>query len=324
MKKQFKDKIIAIYGASLIRHGHFISYMRSYMMDQEEKCYVFNRGVGGNTAFIGLKCLEDEILTLKPDVVIFTYSGNDMGIWLYDANKEETEELIAKRRARNETYFKSLEDIIIKLKENGITPIIGTPFPYNENIERREDVKTLADNKEKEDYIGPSFYTPETFTKLNKALSEFGVKIKELAKKHDIDVIDIFAGINKNMPKNSVNYIRDGIHYTPEGHKYAAKVFLEYLGYENVGLEFKQNDKVDEIREVEELLRMIQFVRRPYFLPDNKLSEREIVDKFIKEADGSPYPFIVAKAEAVKNHFDDFEQLRAKEKELILSMFDEK
>ena len=50
MKEFFKGKKILFVGASNIHHGHGVSYARSFIREQDEKCYVFNKGLGGNRA----------------------------------------------------------------------------------------------------------------------------------------------------------------------------------------------------------------------------------------------------------------------------------
>ena len=52
MKEIFKNKRIYILAASNIQHGFGVYNIRSFIRRNDEKCYVFNKGLGGNRAAI--------------------------------------------------------------------------------------------------------------------------------------------------------------------------------------------------------------------------------------------------------------------------------
>ena len=61
MKEQYKGKTIAVIGASVIEHGKQFYYIRSYMQQSKDKCYLYNRGTGGNRAVMFPYLFDEEI-----------------------------------------------------------------------------------------------------------------------------------------------------------------------------------------------------------------------------------------------------------------------
>lgn len=47
-KQEFKNKKIVFLGDSGVADGRYIHNMRAYMHDKEDRCYLINRGIGGN------------------------------------------------------------------------------------------------------------------------------------------------------------------------------------------------------------------------------------------------------------------------------------
>ena len=82
---------------------------------------------------------------------------------VFSSFRKVDEELLKKREIRTEKYLSSIREIALKIKRKGITPIFVTLVPVNERLDETQKIKTVADNKEKEDYIGPEFYTKKTF-----------------------------------------------------------------------------------------------------------------------------------------------------------------
>ena len=135
LKQEFKDKVIAIFGASIDEHGYYMDNMRRFIANQTEKCYIVNRSIGGNYAMLACNMVEDEIDTLNPDVVFVHFGTNDIGVYNYNANVPETEEVIARREASVEKYFKyiSLSEGAIFLSMN-ICSLFGDIFVISDII----------------------------------------------------------------------------------------------------------------------------------------------------------------------------------------------
>ena len=320
MKSSFIEKKIAFLGDSITQGGTFINYMRYYFLNAGERVYLFNRGNAGCRAEMALQMLEDEILSSPFDIVFIQYGINDMGIWLYDSNKKVDEELLKKREIRTEKYLSSIRDIALKIKRKGITPIFVTLVPVNERLDETQKIKTVADNKEKEDYIGPEFYTKKTFKNINEGCKYYSKKLVELAKELEIEVVDMFNPFYSKMLENDGLFRVDGIHPTENGHLIMAKAFLAFMGCSGVNSECKYSEKQKKVIEVERKIRGIQSFRRELFQETNDFSEKELYELAVKEVDSNP-GYSATTREGVKDFWFKIQELKDQELKLALDLY---
>ena len=262
-----ENKNICFVGASIVYNGQFVYDMRSFIRKNEKKCFVYNRGVGGNRSIMAEYLLQDDVFSMKPDYAVFIYGANDIGMWLYDSDKPETPELLAKRAKRKKDFFDGVKKNVEICLSNGVIPILQSPWAMNEHIEERKDIKTLGDNKEKEDYMGPSFYKRATFEKLNRTFAEWTKELKEYAENEHVLFFDAFSQTHALMLAEEGIYNADGVHYSEKGQHYLAKIMLRFLGYEPNGIEFEKSQANDELYEVEEIERDIAFFNWGMFNP---------------------------------------------------------
>ena len=269
LKQEFKDKVIAIFGASIDEHGYYMDNMRRFIANQTEKCYIVNRSIGGNYAMLACNMVEDEIDTLNPDVVFVHFGTNDIGVYNYNANVPETEEVIAKREASVKKYFKYMRQLVSMLKERGKEVYIMTPVCTDELIFEKDDIETVKDNVDKAKYLKSDFYCRASMRNVNNAFREQIVpELKNIAKEFSVGLIDTFSETHKEMLKGEGMFNEDGIHYSQKGHVVLAKILLNYLGYENIPDSFDiKNDVCSVINRLEQLERHIQFFRRWIFYP---------------------------------------------------------
>lgn len=284
MKEIFKNKRICFLGDSITHHGYYIANMRWFVHNQKEKCIFFNRGIGGNRADMAEYLFEKEVVALNPDFCFFSFGCNDMGIWLYDCFKQETETLLAERMQRNQRYFDGIRTIIQQCKARDVRPVIMTPYPVNELLEEKPDIPTLGDNKEKAELIGPWFYKKRTFQKINAALKIYGEKLREIATEENCLFVDLYTPLNEVMHKEKDVFAVDGIHYTPKGHSFIAKILLAYLGYEDIPKRFESDEVNEEISRMEANQRNFAYVLFNVFHPCNGVfSEMQILKKAKEE-----------------------------------------
>lgn len=318
MKEQFKGKTIAVIGDSITAHGKHFYYIRSYMQQSKDKCYLYNRGTGGNRAVMFPYLFDEEIKELKADYVMISYAGNDMGVWLYDALKPVTEELLAKRKARDDEYFESYRKSIQVVKDYGAIPIVVSPFAMDEYLVEKEYIETLADNDEKEDNIKPSFYTRATYRNLNQALKGYAEKLKVIAEEMGAEYMPAFEKTYQEMLKQTGMFGQDGLHYNFEvGYKYLAKIFLEYLGCEDIPKEFVKTPENDEIEKLEQLERHAGMLKRatPYNGYFGTFTDEEMEEnarKNVRECSG----WVAEYAQLYLDHYKELPSLRAKIREL--------
>ena len=324
MKKEFKDKVIAIFGASIDEHGYYMDNMRRFIAKQDEKCYIVNRSIGGNYAMLACNMIEDEIDTLKPDIVIVHFGGNDVGLYNYNANVPETEEVIAKREASVKKYFKYMRQLVSMLKERGKEVYIMTPVCTDELIFEKEDIETVKDNVDKAKYLKSDFYCRASMRNVNNAFREQIVpELKNIAKEFSVGLIDTFSETHKEMLKGEGMFNEDGIHYSQKGHVVLAKILLNYLGYENIPDSFDiKNDLCSVINKLEQIERHIQFFRRWIFYPlEHKPfadvnTEADVKAKLKELMQDPKYPYY-AYAEVADYFYDDLTLLREKTFNLI-------
>ena len=324
MKKEFKDKVIAVFGASIDEHGYYMDNMRRFIANQTEKCYIVNRSIGGNYAMLACNMIEDEIDTLNPDIVIVHFGGNDVGLYNYNANVPETEGVLNRRKASLDSYFLNMRKLVKSLKERNIKVYIMLPLATNENIIEKDDIETVKDNVDKAKYLKSDFYCKASFTKINNMWKETVIpELRSIAKENSVEVIDMFSKTYEQMLKTNDMFTEDGIHYSRRGHDVLAKILLEYLGYENVPDTFDiKNDQCNVINRLEQLERHIQFFRRWIFYPEvhkpfKDVNTDEDVKRKLKELMQDPqYPFF-AFAEVADFFYDDLNLLREKTVNLI-------
>ena len=269
MKEIFKNKRIVILGDSICEHGYYTYDMRSFIKRSEDKCYVFNRGIGGTRADMAFDLLDDEVFALRPDYCFICFGGNDLGAWLYSSKLTVDEKVLEERRIRNENYYNGIKYIVSHCKEKGVIPVLLSSYSSNEKIIESNDIKTLADNKEKAVNMDSSFYKQETIKNLNNAKKPYRDFIKKIAEEDDgVLFLDMLEETHKYMLTESEMFAKDGVHYSVKGHGFIAKILLEFLGYENVPSEFIKDDENDSLEKIVQLERSIRFVR---YNPHNKV-----------------------------------------------------
>ena len=270
MNKQFENKRICFLGASTIQNGGFIACLRSYYSQEGYKRlpYFFNRGLGGNRAIMVKALLCDEVLSLQPDYCFILFGLNDMGIWLYDSNEKETAELLQERKERDELFYKGIFETVKELKTHGIVPILISTLAVNERLMEREDIETVADNKEKGRMIGDGFYKRKTFANINQKLRTYSERLKQYAKSENIDFIDGFDYFYSLLDNASELYREDGIHLTEYGQGMIARMILEFFDCENIPEKFQMSAYAKRLLEIEKTERNIQYVKWAIFHPD--------------------------------------------------------
>lgn len=298
-------------GDSITYNGKYIYDLRAYFQGKKDKPLIYNRGASGNRSIQVKAIFEKEIENMNPDYVVVNFGVNDAGIWLYDSLKEVTPELLEKRKARNDEYFRGIRESIEVIKANGITPIISSPFPVNELIVEREEIETVGDNKEKEDYIGPSFYKRATFRNINGVLRYYAEQLKIIASEMGAMYIPAFETLYPITLKVDGIFTEDGIHYTQTGADYIAKMLLESFGYEINEPIFNQTAENDEIARIELLERRAGCIRRGYpFHPMYGEFTDEQVLEYARELLKSPTDWLRAMAQVTLDYYYKIDELR--------------
>ena len=320
-QQAYLGKRICFLGASTIQNGGFIYCLRSFFQDEEHAPKFFNRGLGGNRSVCAPPLLEDEVYSISPEYCFICYGLNDLGIWLYDNDLSIDERLRAERHERDELYFQGLKETVELLLAHGIKPILCSPTAVNELLVEKEDVATVADNKEKGELITPSFYKRKTFENINTALFGYRDKISDYAKQWGIGFCDLFTFIYEQMRNKVGLYREDGIHFTKEGQAEIAKAFLVYLGVKDLPKCFKECKWAEKLANIEEEERKLQYVKwamyNPFFGYDvlrlDEILQSAMQDETLTERRKNLVLNYIAKKDSVKLLRAEIEALTSKQ-----------
>jgi lysophospholipase L1-like esterase len=155
---------------------------------------VVNSGVGGETTKGALARL-DKVIALKPAVVTIMYGTNDSYVY-----PKKTEPDISK-----EQFRKNLEEIVKRLADAGIEPILMTEPIWG-------DKSPLNSGKHP-----------------NVRLNEYMDEVRGLAKEKKLALVDNYehwAKINKKGTDVGTDWCTDQYHPNPRGHREIAEVML--------------------------------------------------------------------------------------------------
>ena len=310
MKNEFLNKKICFLGASNIQHGTFLTYLRSVL---PQETYLFNRGLGGNRAEMACALLQDEVFNLRPDYCFILYGTNDIGIWLYDQSLEVDEKAIAERNNRDERFLRGIAETVKALKAAGVKPVLMSPWAVDELLMEKDDIQTVADNKEKEKRVTSNIYTRSTFRNINKKLAVYAEKVKSIAEREEIDFIDLYSNSYALLQKDRGLFGEDGIHLTDYGHQTFAKWIFEYLVGNSKTVVWQKSARALKIEEMEAVERRVQYVKWAMFHPilgyDHSNLKLEIEELLKEKASLSPQRH--ANIETYLQYKDDINTLRA-------------
>jgi len=189
-----KRKIIFI-GNSIVngfpyrRSECFVSLYRDATGEE-----VINKGINGETSPQAVARLEKDVLAHKPDVMVFLGGTNDyiMGI----CTPEETMQ-----------YYETMGKMAT---EKGIQTVFLIPLMVE------------ADMAEK-------YWIPEVdYAKVVASLEDLRERMLLLAKEKEVRVIDTQTYFSQLYTKETrEEYLRDGLHPTPEGHRRIAEFLVK-------------------------------------------------------------------------------------------------
>jgi lysophospholipase L1-like esterase len=127
---------------------------------------IINAGISGDRAPLGAERLQRDVLDYKPDLTVVCYGLNDNG-W----GKENLH-----------LYIDALDDIFTRLKAAGSEVIFMTPNMQNVEVSchiQNEKVRNIAEGVKNSQLAGNLDYYLDA--------------AKELAKKHDVKICDVYA-----------------------------------------------------------------------------------------------------------------------------------
>ena len=250
----FQNESVFFIGDSITADGGYIKYLRSHFENTKNNIFLHNKGIPGGRMDMVESWLNEEFTSLTPRYAVVALGVNDLRIMLYDSAKEETADLKGQRQRFIDVYKASLKNVVLNLKNRGITPIVCSPFCVNEHIKETGSVQTVVDNSDKKD-IKETFYTKKTFSKINEGLKKMRDVAHDIAKEQKVEFWDAYSQTLANASNES--FTEDGIHYTDKGHELIAKIMLKFM--------LSQDLAVAPVSEFTQKIAKLEFDERSYY-----------------------------------------------------------
>ena len=177
------------------------------------KVDIINAGIGGQSTADAAKRFEKDVSSKHPDIVIIQFGLNDSTINVWK-NPPDT-----KSRVSQGQYVTQLEQWVETLRKQNIQVILMTPNPM------RWTPQLIK-------LYGKPPYLPKDPDGLNVTLIPYVQDVRDLAKKHKLPLVDVYAAFQKHgkLPGKSVDgLLLDGMHPNDEGQRMIADMLIETI-----------------------------------------------------------------------------------------------
>jgi len=170
---------------------------------------VTNAGVGGNNTIDLLNRIDQDCLSLKPDLTILMVGTNDMN---------------SVKHIPLDEYGDNLDQLVKRIKASGSKLLVMNILPtYEPYLLTRHSA---------------TFYQPEGVQGRREQVNEVVKKIAERQRVHFLDLGHRFEAIGKigldrdSLIQNEVNSNKtDGIHPTANGYRFIALTIYDYISF---------------------------------------------------------------------------------------------
>ena len=136
------DRVIFV-GNSITDGGHYHSYIWLYYMTRfpQEKMWMANGGIGGDTADDILRRLDGDIIARNPSVITLTFGMNDTGYWEY--NGDNAKEFADRKVNESRGKFLEIEKKLKALRNTRMVMVGTSPYDqtstFNDNIYKKKN-----------------------------------------------------------------------------------------------------------------------------------------------------------------------------------------
>jgi len=175
---------------------------------------VLNAGIPKNTTTDARARFQEDALDKNPQVLIVQLGINDSAVDVWEDPPRKDPRVSLPKFTENLEYF------INAAREQGIRVILMTPNPLHWT-------PTLVS------LYGRPPYIVEDPQGLNITLLPYVAKVREIAKRHQLELIDVYAALEDGERLHSrpvTDYLSDGIHPNQKGHRLVADLLLRQLG----------------------------------------------------------------------------------------------
>ena len=204
-----------VLGDSITHSGSYHTWISIYYATRfpDQKLFVYNCGISGDTAAGALKRLDWDVLSKHPTVVTIMLGMNDVGRSLYDGSNPGPATEKAKRD-KIQAYEDNEAELVDNIQKTGARVILITPSAFDETV----------------DLPVPKL------TGVDEALGECAKYVTQLAANTGAAVIDFHGpmdqldqSLQEKDPKMTI-VGKDRIHPQAPGHLFMAYTFLKAQG----------------------------------------------------------------------------------------------
>lgn len=212
------DRIVFL-GDSITSGGTYHENIRVFWATRfpDLPIHIWNKGIFSDFVHGGLKRIEHDTLEEKPNKVVINYGMNDSGAsWRtnFFGMVNPGEDILAQRRELVTAYRASMEKLVARLKERGVSPILAGPSIYDETM--------VADGINQ---IGGNDNIRACMEQLREISARDGLGFVDF----NTPMLEINARMQKDNPSASIAG-RDRVHPDVEGHWAMALAFLQAQG----------------------------------------------------------------------------------------------
>lgn len=201
----------AFLGDSITHGGYYIYNIELFqaLRHPGSKVTVLNCGISGDNAGGGIKRLEYDILSQKPDRIFVMFGMNDVGRNNY--RDDEPDETTLKRRESSLANYKKNQTVLIEnILKTGKNLIMITPSPYDQYGELSST--NLATCNEP-------------------GLADCTKIVKELAEEKRLKIVDLFVVMTDLLKKHPEMHLvgKDRVHPGPVGHLIITAILIKEM-----------------------------------------------------------------------------------------------
>lgn len=174
---------------------------------------VLNAGIPKNTTADARARFQKDVLDKNPQVLIIQLGINDSAVDVWEDPPRKDPRVSLQEFSNNLEYF------ITTAQERGIRVVLMTPNPLRWT-------PTLVGLYGKPPYVADD---PQG---LNVTSRPYVAKVREIAKKHNLELIDVNAMLEDGEREHGrpvSDYLSDGIHPNQKGHRLVADLLLRQL-----------------------------------------------------------------------------------------------
>lgn len=196
---------VITFGASSTANREGLRNYTAMLAEKFPQVEFINKGVGGNSTAMAAKRLQDDVLDLKPDLVVIQFGINDASVDVWKTPPETSS------RVSLGDYEKNLRDFVDEIRNGGGEVILMTPNQVRWTPKLRE-------------MYGKPPYDPEDPRGFTKILEGYAQAVRDVSRDLKVPIVDVYAFYDtpERSQSDCADLLPDGMHPSEEGHAWVA------------------------------------------------------------------------------------------------------